>query len=187
MTRGRGHTGIAGIALAAMLVVAPSRVVGSDSSVQSDNDVKAALVFNFAKFVDWSALPDRAPIRACVVGAQAIAAALVQIVGEETINGHAVEVSTPGVGTSWRECQLLFLGRTETRPSAEALRPVSTLPILTISDSPDFLEMGGIVEFYVERSRLRFAINLDAVERSGLRVSARLLGLAKIVRGQDVP
>jgi hypothetical protein len=57
-----------------------------------------------------------------------------------------------------------------------------TLPVLTVSDGKGFSHASGIIELYVEAGRMRFAINVDAVERSGLRISSRLLGLAKVIR-----
>jgi hypothetical protein len=66
------------------------------------------------------------------------------------------------------------------------LSDIRTLPILTISDARDFSHAGGIIELYVEDGHMRFAINVDAAERTGLRISSRLLGLAKVVRDRHV-
>ena len=63
---------------------------------------------------------------------------------------------------------------------------IKTLPVLTVSDGKGFSQAGGIIELYVEGGRMRFAINVDAAERSGLRLSSRLLGLAKVVRDGHV-
>jgi hypothetical protein len=62
------------------------------------------------------------------------------------------------------------------------LEAIRALPVLTVSDGKDFSQAAGIIELYVEGGRMRFAINLDAADRSGLRLSSRLLGLAKIIR-----
>jgi hypothetical protein len=63
---------------------------------------------------------------------------------------------------------------------------IKTLPVLTVSDGKGFSLAGGIIELYVERGRTRFAINIDAAERSALRLSSRLLGLAKVIRNDHV-
>jgi hypothetical protein len=62
------------------------------------------------------------------------------------------------------------------------LAVIKTLPVLTVSDGKDFSQAGGIIELFVESGRMRFAINMDAAEGSGLRLSSRLLGLAKVTR-----
>ena len=64
---------------------------------------------------------------------------------------------------------------------------VARLPMLTISDSEQSSYRGAMIEFFMESGRLRFAINADTVNRSRLKVSSRVLGLAKIVRDQDTP
>ena len=73
-----------------------------------------------------------------------------------------------------------------TRRSADGLDAIRTLPVLTVSDGKGFASAGGIIELYVEDGRMRFAINVDAAERTRLRISSRLLGLAKVVRDRHV-
>jgi hypothetical protein len=80
----------------------------------------------------------------------------------------------------------VFIPDAETRRGAERLGSLKTLPVLTVSDRKGFAESGGIIELYVDGGRVRFAINVDAVERSGLRLSSRLLGLAKVIRDPHV-
>jgi hypothetical protein len=50
---------------------------------------------------------------------------------------------------------------------------------LVVGESTDFAERGGGIQFFLEDNRLRFAVNVDAVQRSGLRISSKLLALAK--------
>jgi YfiR/HmsC-like len=147
-----------------------------------DVGVKAAFLFSFAKFVEWPALAPGAPIIACVVGDDGIAAALAETVSGQNISGHPLEVRRPLDSATWRVCQLLFIADANITRSAIGLVAVKALPVLTISDGKDFSRTSGIIELYVEGGRIRFAINADAAERSGLHLSSRLLGLAKIVK-----
>jgi len=86
----------------------------------------------------------------------------------------------------WRGCQLLFIADGEARRAGGGLGGVKTLPVLTVSDSKGFSANGGIIEIYVDSGRIRFVINVDAAEHSGLRLSSRLLGLAKVIRNTHV-
>jgi hypothetical protein len=79
-------------------------------------------------------------------------------------------------------CHLLFIAGAETLAAAGGLDGLKPLPILTVSDGKDFSRATGIIELYVEDGRLRFAINVDAADRSGVRLSSRLLGIARVVR-----
>ena len=156
-------------------------------NVVPDVAVKAAFLFNFAKFVDWPALPPGAPIAACVVGDDPIAAALVETVRGQDINGHAFEVlAATGQQRSGASAICCSSAVRAIRQSADGLDAVRSLPVLTVSDGKGFAQSSGIIEFYLDAGRMRFAINVDAAERSGLRLSSRLLGLAKIIRNGHV-
>jgi hypothetical protein len=148
----------------------------------SEVPVKAAFIFNFTKFTEWPALPSSAAIVVCVTGDDAVAAALVQTIGRQTISGHAVEVRSAQDRAMWRGCHVLFIAGATLRRGAGGLGEITGLPVLTVSDSSGFSREGGIIELYVEDQRMRFAINVDAAERAGLRLSSHLLQLARIVR-----
>jgi hypothetical protein len=171
---------VTGLALVLCFLSAPA--VRADADVAPDVIVKAAFLFNFAKFAEWPALGAGTPILVCIVGDDEIAAALVQTVKGQNISGHTLEVWRPHEGTAWRGCNLLFVGGTEVRRSLSGLAAIRSMPVLTVSDGQGFSQAGGIIELYVEAGRIRFAINVDAAERSGVRLSSRLLGLARVVR-----
>jgi hypothetical protein len=170
----------------AIVVSGATPFASAQTATAPDADVKAAFLFNFAKFTEWPALASDAPITACIVGDEGVAAALAQTVRGRNISGHALEVSRPQDSTTWRTCHLLFLADDAVRRAAAELRGITALPVLTVSDGKGFSHAGGIIELYVESERMRFSINVDAVKRSGLRLSSRLLGLAKIVRNVHV-
>jgi hypothetical protein len=173
--------GIASIALAAALLAPP---VARNVFAQTPKDVtvKAALLYNFAKFAEWSTLVPAEPIAVCIVGNEPIAEALGAAVRGQNISGHPLDVKRPRDSTEWPSCQVLFIGEVKFRESLKGLVGIKAAPILTVSDSPGFARSGGIIELYLEDGRMRFVINLDAVERSGLQLSSRLLGLAKVIR-----
>lgn len=177
-----GRLGVASIALAATLFAAP----GIAADAAPDVVVKAAFLYNFAKFAEWPALPSGAPIVVCIVGDDGLAAAVVETVRGQNINGHTLEVRRPQNSVTWPVCHLLFIADAETRRSAGGLGGIKTLPVLTVSDDKGFSQADGIIELYVEGGRMRFAINVDAAERSGLHLSSRLLGLAKVIRNGHV-
>jgi hypothetical protein len=181
-----GWPGVASIALAATLIGAPRIAAGNGADVAPDVAVKAAFLYNFAKFVEWPALPAGAPIVVCIVGNNGIAGALIETVRGQNISGHSLDVWVLQDSAKWRACHLLFIADAETRRSAGGLDEIKTLPVLTVSDGKGFSLSGGIIELYVESGRMRFAINLDAADRSGLRLSSRLLGLAKVIRNGHV-
>ena len=179
-------TKLAGVALFALAIGSGDASAHTQSTVR-DAALSAAFVFNFAKFTDWPKLPSAAPIMACVYGDDAIAVALTDLVRGQNISGHAIEVRTSKDEAALRLCQVLFVAAAEIRRLQATLASLGALPVLTVSDSTGFALTGGIIEMYVDDGKMRFAINVTAVERSGLHLNPRLLGLARIVRSAHVP
>jgi hypothetical protein len=172
-------------ALAAALSAIPGTAAGARTDTAPDVAVKAALLYNFAKFTVWPALGPNAPIVACIAGNDEVAAEFTQLVTGHNAAGHVFDLRTAQDSTTWPICNLLFVSDDQVRRAPTGLAAVKLLPILTVSDSRGFASSGGVIELYVESGRMRFAINTDAADRTGLRLSSRLLGLAKIVRNGD--
>jgi YfiR/HmsC-like len=176
-------------ALAALLAttVASARVAAAEVEATPDVVVKAAYLYNFARFTDWQTLDPSAPLVLCVLGDAGIARALSDAAHGQDVGGHRLTVINLTAQAFVRTCHVLFISRTATRQAAATLDALKSLPILTVSDGKDFARSTGIVELFVDDGgRMRFAINTDAVSRAGLRLSSRLLGLARIVRDGHV-
>jgi hypothetical protein len=168
-----------------MLVMAAwSTVVPVESAIdpKSDVAVKAAFLYNFARFVEWKSLPPGGALTVCIVGDARITSALLDVVRDQKIDGHALDVRTTASDGPLRSCDIVFVSTSVPRHAQTMLESLTTLPILTVGDGKGFAQSSGIIEFLVEDGRMRFAINTDSAERAGLRLSSRLLGLARIVR-----
>ena len=180
---GGGRLALVSMALAAGFMASIGiAALAAQPPTAPDVAVKAAFLYNFAKFAEWPTLAPGAPIIVCVVGDDAIATALVHTTRGKNISEHPFEIWRPEESATWRTCNLLFVAEAERQRSAARLHAIRTLPVLTVSDGRGFSRAGGIIELYVEGGRMRFAINVDAAERSRVRLSSRLLGLAKVVR-----
>jgi hypothetical protein len=173
---------IATIALVSTLIGASGAEAVDGPDARSEVTVKAAFLYNFAKFAEWPTLQPGAPIAVCIIGDDAVATAFSRTVHGLNISGHALDVSEPSDGAAWSGCHLLFIADGDMQRAATGLSALKTLPVLTVSDAKGFSRTDGIIELYVEDGRMRFAINVDAAERSGLHLSSRLLGLARLVR-----
>ena len=138
--------------------------------------VKAAYLFNFTKFVDWprDALPPDAPLTICVAGTSPFGEVLDDTVQGELVAGRPL---TTRVVREPSGCHVLFV------PAGGAAAPLlhdaRTRPILTVGESETFLRDGGIVKFVMQDGKVRFEINQDAASRAQLRISSRLLRLAR--------
>jgi hypothetical protein len=167
--------GLVAIALALMSVS-----VRADAQGVAERDLKAAFLLNFVKFTEWPSLPETS-VTVCVVGDAALASALVTT-AHAAESGRQVSVATLAADAPFGACRVLFIGESGTPPLPAIFEQAATLRVLTVSDRPRFAESGGAIGLYRDGGRMRFAVNVDAVQRARLRLSSRLLGLATIVR-----
>ena len=168
----------AGFFLSAVLLAAPAADGAAGSA--SEYDVKAAFLYNFTKFVEWPSWAfhdDRSTVRLCVLGEDPFGGSL-QEIAEGEVAGRRVTVLRARSMGAPAGCQILFVSRSERARLPLILREVRDAPVLTVGDTRGFLEHGGIVNFVVEGSKVRFEISQEAAERAGIRISSRLLRLA---------
>jgi len=78
-------------------------------------------------------------------------------------------------------CHLVFISDSEARRVETILAPLASRPVLTVSDMTNFARQGGVIGFYPEGKKVRFEINVNTAQRSGLKISSDLLRLGKIV------
>jgi hypothetical protein len=162
-------------------LIAVIAVAAASAQSAAAPELKAAYLFNFAKFSTWPGLPDDSPLVLCLVGDQQVTSALTSLVRGQRVDGRSLEVSKLTAGARARSCQLLFVSASELAAAGALLESARTLPILTVSDSEGFSRSGGMIELFAEGGRMRFAVNLDAVQQARVRMSSQLLAIAKIV------
>ncbi len=143
--------------------------------------VKAAYLYKFAEFVEWpaSALPQAtAPIVIGVVGADELVGELKDQVAGRTVNEHPILVKPLKPDQGLNGVQVLFIGRQEEARLKRLLEDVRAKPVLTVTEASGALNQGSIINFVLLDNRLRFEISLGVAERSGLKLSSRLLAVA---------
>jgi hypothetical protein len=155
----------------------------AEAPTAGEYQVKAAMVFNMAKFVDWPAntfsSPD-SPLTVCVMGGGPFGAALEGFSGK-TVKGHPIKVKRVAIGDEVGNCQILAASEIDRRYLAALLSAGRKKGVLTVSDISRFAQTGGAVGFVELEGKIRFEINLDTTEKASLKISSQLLKLAKIV------
>jgi len=154
---------------------------------QDDPLLKAAYVYNFAKFTSWPKgvwRDPESPLVLCTSGVDSILPALERL-SEERVAGRRVEIRPDTNKTTG--CHILFITTKEHSNEAHWIESVRSQPVLTISEHPGFAQSGGMIELFRKNERLRFRINIRAVRAGGLTLSSRLLGLAEIIGLYDEP
>ena len=171
-----------GMALAIWLVVCAT--VGASLQTVTEPDLRAAFLFNFVKFATWpdDALPAGAPIVLCATD-ESVASALEAQVAGRTVNERALIVKRVQPTASARGCSVLYAGRIDQRRAKELFTALHGTSVLTVGEAEDFAMAGGMIGLFVADGRMRFTVNLGAVERTRLRLSSQVLNLAKIIKG----
>jgi hypothetical protein len=173
---------MATIALALGLVLGGSRTASTMS--MTDAQVRAGFLYNFATFVEWPPSADSTePFFVYVLGNDEFASALTSINGRPA-NGRRLEVRSVDEADDLARAALLYIGLRDDRSAAAALARVTRASVLTVGESPRFAQIGGIIRLYTEESKLRFEINVERSQEVNLRISSKLLNLAKIVKAQ---
>lgn len=169
------------VLLAAGVAAAPARAHGSRSPLE--DEVKAAFLFNFARFVDWPAQAFRAPDAPLVVGVLGsgeFAATLERVTGGKEVQGRPFRVTALGAADPCG-CHILFLTHEAAALMPQAAAANRDAPVLLVGESESQARRGAVINFYLDENRVRFEVNIGAAGRARLTISSRLLSLARIV------
>ena len=174
------------VAILAVLLMAAS-CVSPAAFAQPTNEyqVKAAFLYNFAKFVDWPAQSFKSPeepITICVQGQNPFGSMLEEMVNGKTLQGRGFLVRNIFDVQQAGGCHILFVSASERKHVASILAAIRTPGVLTVGESEGFAAEGGVINFKLEDGKVRFEINLEAAARKGLQIRSNLLSLAQIVK-----
>jgi hypothetical protein len=100
----------------------------------------------------------------------------------KSISGHPVQIKHLDSVDDIPACHLLFAGPTEDGRLEEIMKKTAGRPILTVGESEKFPNAGGIFRFFIEDHRIRFEINLESTGKSGLKISSKLISLARVYK-----
>lgn len=150
----------------------------------TEAQIRAGFLYNFAMFVEWPAASAGEPLLIGVLGDELLSVALKQLDGR-IANGRRIAVKAVDESDDLASSSILYIGLRDDRSATAALSRVARSPVLTVGESARFTQIGGIVRLYTEASRLRFEINLSRSRQIDLRISSKLLGLAKIMKEQE--
>jgi hypothetical protein len=178
------------VCLVAVAIGAAVPVCRLHAQSASIDEVKAAFVFNFTKFVQWpaDAFPNAtSPFVIGIVGGDAVSDSLQEIIRGKSVNGHQLQLRRVSATDDLAQLHELFISKSDNIRVSDVVARVSARAILTIGDAAGFCDSGGSIQIDVDDSQVRFEVNLDATQRSRLDVSSKLLTLAKVVHSARTP
>jgi hypothetical protein len=163
----------------AALLLFPNRAA---ADAAPEYEVKAAFLLNFAKFVDWppgSFASSNSPIAICIVGKDPFGRGIDELVQGEVVNGRPVTVRRIAQAPAAQTCQIVFtqLSGKDTSGILNSLGP----GVLTVGEGDNFIRDGGIIAFLIENRHVRFDIDRKAAEAAELKLSSKMLAVARTV------
>jgi hypothetical protein len=175
------------LAALALLLFFAAPCASAQAQSASEYQVKAAFLLNIAKFVDW---PDASlgspqdPFTVCIIGQDPFGDALDKTLAGKTVGARNISVDRfpfTNNPAAPRRCQIAFVSSSEKHHWRDVISAFRATSTLLVGDSDGFAASGGAVEFLIEDGHIRFAINPEAADRANLKVSSKLLSLAKII------
>jgi len=154
--------------------------------------IKAAFLYNFAKFIEWPDDESDQVLQFCMAGTGKMNAAMKAIVGKK-IRGRVIQVRQLDKYNEAPGCNLVFVARSNGTPSKAILSSMTEQGIVTIGDGDKFVHYGGMISFTTKKAkkgsdatknRVGFAVNMDAARKAGVQISSELLKLATVVQGE---
>ena len=176
-----------GLALACLLMLLAPRTALAQNELQAPEPrVKAAFLFKFGSYVEWPTdtfATATAPFTIGVIDADALADELTAIVAGHNVDGRPVVVRKLHAGDATTGLNVVFIGNASRRRLAEILAPMKGRATLAVTESEGALELGSMINFVIVDGKVRFDVALSPAEGSSLKISSRLLAVARAVRG----
>jgi hypothetical protein len=161
------------------------------ASAQKDQvgeyELKATILYNLSRFVDWPPLSyadSQAPTVLCILGQDPFGNSLKTLRQKQDTNGRPVSIRQLKNENGIRDCHVLYVSTSERKTVAQIFTKLKGSSVLTVGEMSQFAAQGGVIQFTLEDKQVHFEINLDAASRMALKISSRLLVLARIVKDQ---
>jgi len=176
----------AAVAIAILMGTFSAQLLAADNS--TEYRIKAAFLFNFARFVEW---PDTkfvsatSPLQICIYGSDPFGEILDETVRGKSVGDHPLVVLRIAKIDELKSCEIVYMADTESARFATVIAALKGSNSLLVNDHPDFINQGGMIRFLIVDRKLRFEINPDAAKREQLKISSKLLQVAKIVADES--
>ncbi len=171
------------IAVAMSLFAVPAQRVWAQAQRPTEYQVKAAYLYNIAKFVEWPECMfgcPKSPVVFGILGEDPFGGALEEV-KNRTISGREIRIRRFESVKDVMVCHILFISRSEKKNLPDILREVGAAPLLLVGDMDEFAQRGGMINLALKNETVTLEINVDALNRAGIKVNSRLLNMSRIV------
>ncbi len=174
-------------ALAALFGLLAGASRGFGQTTLTEHQVKALFLLNFAKYVEWpaNAFADAsAPMVIGVISEGKFQDELARAVAGKSASGRRIILQPVANDGDLEKCHILFISDSEKKRLGEILGKIKARPVLTVGETDQFMEHGGVINFVKKEGKVRLEINLEAARQAKLQISSKLLNVADEVKGK---
>lgn len=182
-----------GLTLLVLLGLMPTsglapQIAAAQTGPASEYELKAAMLYKLTRFVEWPPAVYRdpkAPMVLCILGRDPFGDFLTSIASSQTTDGRPVEIRHARNNKEVRACHVIYISSSERKSIGEILSALRGYSVLSVGEMAQFAAHGGMVQFSLDDRQVHFEINLEAASRADIKISSRLLALARIVKSQS--
>ncbi len=186
----RASQTIVGLVMAGLSLLWIGGKFSLNAAAPTQYQLKAVFLMNFAKFVEWPTTAfgsAQSPIAICILGEDPFGRDMDEVVRGQLAGDRTLAVKRLSQVQQEKNCHMLFVSAAEKERMERVLGALRNAPTLTVGEGDDFAAAGGMIGLLIEDNKIRFEVNLDAAERAGLKISSKLLKLAKNVHERRKP
>src|SRR5438552_2507599 len=162
-------------------------LLSAEGPAPSEDQVKAAILFNLTKYVDWPAQSfanTNSPLILGILGEDNFGDDFRRMVEQKSINGRKLLVRHLASSEGAQAVHLLFISASEKKRLPEILAKLKGAPVLTVGETETFISLGGIIRLANRENRIRPEVNLAAAERAHLKISSKLLNVSDVIKSR---
>ncbi len=148
---------------------------------EGEYSLKAAFIYRFTEYVDWGGLKNNEKFKIAILGDTPLTANLIDIAENTDVDNREISVEEYENMNEIDDCQILFVSRDITTPLQAILHKFEGRETLIVTEKDGYGEKGACINFFLSESKIRFEVNLEAVEKAGLAVSSQLLQHAVVI------
>jgi hypothetical protein len=168
--------------------LAGTSVAIAEEPMASEYQVKAAFLVNFPKYADWPAAAFSAtnsPLVLAVAGETKVTDEIQKNIAGRTVNGRKIVLKRLATGEELGGCHILFISAAEQRRAPNLFTQLKDTSVLTVGETDDFLERGGIINLARRDQKIALEVNLTAANKARIKISSKLLAVASVVNGKS--
>jgi hypothetical protein len=158
--------------------------------INREYGIKAAYLYQFAYYIVWPAgsfADNQSPFVIGILGSDPFGDSLNDIARNKKVDGRQIVIKQFNSLADYKPCHILFVSSSAEPVGNDliSIRKQQRFPVLLVGETPDFTEQGGAIKLFIEQNRIRFEVNMDVARRNQLKISSKLLSLAKIVDSEQ--